>query len=171
VLTASIATAVWGLFNPDELPRGVWKFFALGAWCFAIARSIVFIYFYFPRYDDSFPAVNLSEIFYLAGIAFFFYSQKIQFRLILEPAPGGERRALLKTAAAVLWDAGISLCCRTSYPPMTWLIAFRQGFIFVSVWILAAAVRLSSYLPGCGAPGGDGLRRSAFHVYRPHLQR
>ena len=155
VLTAGIATAVWGLFNPDELPRGVWKFFALGAWCFAIARSIVFISFYFPSYDDSFSAVNLPDIFYLAGIAFFFYSQKIQFRLILEPAPGGERRTLLKTAAAVLVGTLVSafLLPHLFTRSMNWLTAFRQGFyICIGLVILAAAVRLSSYF-GAGMWG------------------
>ena len=143
VLGAYAATRLSQEFKPGEPPRRVFIFFSSGLWSFAIARTVVMIYFLI--YGNNFPVANWSDLFYFSGILFFSLSLYMQFHLLLEPEPSQEKRALILILAATLLGSflGSFLMLRV-FSRFDWFTAFRQAFFLMcGIAILIAALRLS----------------------------
>jgi hypothetical protein len=99
ILSAVLATLVWLSFQPQDGPRSVWKFFALGLWSWAVAETVWFG-LWLIRGDV--PTPSLADVFYVLALPLFAASFLLQYRLIFHPTPSQERTWLLAVLAGVL---------------------------------------------------------------------
>jgi hypothetical protein len=80
-LTAAVATMVWAGYEPAEIPRDIWRYFAIGLWLWA-AAEIVWGYLFVTRGEVS---EGVADVFWVAAYVFFAYALFLQYRLLAQP--------------------------------------------------------------------------------------
>jgi hypothetical protein len=101
-LGALAATLTWRQFQPGEMPRRIWGFFALAMWGWASAEVIWGIY---ALLMEEVPEVTLADVPWVGSFALFAISFLLQFRLIFATSPSQERKWLAGATGGVLLAA------------------------------------------------------------------
>lgn len=91
-LGALAATLVWKQFQPGEMPRRVWGFFALGLWGWTLGETLWAI---FAVTMDEVPDLSLADLPWVGAYVFFAISFFLQFRLIYGVRRAAERKLLI----------------------------------------------------------------------------
>lgn len=87
-LTAWLATMIWTRFEQTEIPRHIWRYFAIGLWLWAIAELV---YGYLDITTEE-VSIGIPDVFWVAAYIFFAHAIFIQYRLLANP----EKQELLK---------------------------------------------------------------------------
>jgi hypothetical protein len=98
-IAAILATRVMRSFHPDDQPRRVWLYFALGLWSWAVAELCWFLTFL--ALGDV-PTPSLPDVFWLLALVPLTISFLLQYRLIYTTPWAKEARWLLWILGSVL---------------------------------------------------------------------
>jgi len=98
-VAAILATRVLMSFHPDDQPRRIWLYFALGMWSWALAELAWFLTFL--RLGEV-PTPSVSDFFWLLAIVPITISFLLQYRLIYAPSWAREARWLVTILGCVL---------------------------------------------------------------------
>ena len=161
---AIFATFVWLTFRVDDKPRRVWKYFALGWWCWAISELIWAIYYLF---NPEVPAVSLADPLWIVGYFLFGAAFLFQFRLVLDLPRRKEMFWTGVTVAATLALTLIVAVLLVNFGPeseLTWGETFLTVFYATGdLALMVGAIKLGRIF-GRGLWGQAWLGLLAFTV-------
>ena len=92
---AALATMIWARYEPEETPRRIWRYFAIGLWSWAVAELI---WGYLNVTQGEVPE-GIADVFWVAAYIFFAHALFIQYRLL---AQLGKQELLSRVSFAIL---------------------------------------------------------------------
>ncbi len=142
-LGALAATLTWKQFQPGEMPRRVWGFFALGLWGWTLGETLWAI---FAMTMEEVPDLTVADVPWVGAYTFFAISFLLQFRLIYGGRRDAERKwlalgvggSLLAALAGTLLMRGLG-----GETEQTWLETYVAIFYPLADLVLVmAAIKL-----------------------------
>jgi hypothetical protein len=81
-LTATVATMVWAHYDKNDIPRRIWRYFAIGLWLWVIAE-VVWGYLNVSQGEVS---EGIADVFWVAAYIFFAHALFIQYKILAQPS-------------------------------------------------------------------------------------
>lgn len=145
LLSAYLATLVWRSFQRQDGPRGVWLYFTLALWSWAVAEIAWF--WLWLQSGGEVPTPSLADVFYLLALPLFTASFVLQYRLVYHPSRKQEWSWLGAAVAAILAASGVGtwlLRNLTQAEGLGWGGAFLEVFYVVfDLAMMVAALGLA----------------------------
>jgi hypothetical protein len=94
-LTATVATMVWARYDKADVPRRIWRYFAIGLWSWVVAEVI----WGYLNVSQGEVSEGIADVFWVAAYIFFAHAIFIQYQLLAQPS---RKEALSRVALAVL---------------------------------------------------------------------
>lgn len=164
-LTALVATMIWARYEETDIPRHIWRYFAVGLWLWAIAELT---WGYLNVSMGEVPE-GIADVFWVAAYIFFAVALVIQYRILAGPS---NRELWSRIAAAILsflvlyalvyrlmttWggaESGFGAAVNSFYPVAdlflavvaVWLVRHFSGGAFARPWLGLLAFAFTDFL-------------------------
>jgi hypothetical protein len=93
-ITAGVATMIWVRYDKSDVPRSIWRYFAIGLWLWVIAE-VTWGYLNITQGEVS---EGIADVFWVAAYIFFAQALARQYRILAQPS----KRELLSRVSIVL---------------------------------------------------------------------
>ncbi len=97
---ATVATKIWAHYEPIDIPRRIWLYFAIGLWLWAVAELI---WGYLNVTQGEVP-IGIPDVLWVSAYIFFAYALFLQYRLLAQP---DKRELLSRVSIAILFLLGL----------------------------------------------------------------
>lgn len=153
IVAAIYAVLVYLSFDPQDPPRQVWLYFAMGLIFWAIAEVVWFVLW---LQTNEVPTPSWADVFWLLGIAPLVIAFLLQFRIVYHTNQATETRWILSILAAMLVASVLGtvlLHQTTEDQAMTWGQTFLEVFYAVDDAAMMIAALTLARLFGRGMWG------------------
>lgn len=100
------ASRLWRHFVPADLPRKVWRLFAMGLWCWAVAELLWALLA--AIYGEAMPVVTLADLSWVVGSLILISALGLQFRILYRLSESRSRVILAVGLGILLLLSGVA---------------------------------------------------------------